>query len=160
MRLTRAHDMRICDVVGVESEVDLEFAVLHQLLIPFLPSIEELPGPQRDAMRVAFGTEEGPPADRFLVGLAALTVLARAADEEPVLCLVDDAQWLDVESADILAFVARRLYPGRIGMAIVVGEPAAANALEQFPAGSDRGLPRAKAPQLLQHGAGAPLPEP
>lgn len=128
-----AADMRICGISGIETEINLEFAALHQLLIPFITDMAELPAPQRGALRVAFGMEESPAADRFLVGLAALTLLARAAEEHPVLCLIDDAQWLDVESAHALSFVARRLYANRVGMVIVVGEPAAADDFQQLP---------------------------
>jgi DNA-binding CsgD family transcriptional regulator len=152
-----APDMRICGVIGIESEIDLEFAALHQLMIPFITGIEDLPGPQRQALRVAFGMDEGPPPDRFLVGLAALTLLASTAEERPLLCLMDDAQWLDTESAHVLAFVARRLYADRVGMLIVLGELAAGNAFEQFPEIRVGGLPAAEAGQLLQSVARAPV---
>jgi DNA-binding CsgD family transcriptional regulator len=152
-----APDMGICGVIGIESEINLEFAALHQLLIPFIRDIEDLPGPQRQAMRVAFGMDEGPPADRFLVGLAALTLLARAAEERPVLCLIDDAEWLDTESAHALGFVARRLYADRVGMLVVQSEPAAADAFEQFPQVRVGGLPAAEAGRLLRSVVGAPV---
>jgi DNA-binding CsgD family transcriptional regulator len=152
-----APDMGICGVIGIESEIDLEFAGLHELLIPFIRDIEDLPGPQHQAMRVAFGMDEGPPPDRFLVGLAALTLLARAAEDRPVLCLIDDAQWLDIESAHVLAFVARRLYADRVGMVVVLDEPAAADTFEQFPEVRVGGLPAAEAGQLLRSVAGAPV---
>ena len=152
-----ASDMRLCGVTGVESEIGLEFAALHQLLIPFLPGIGELPGPQRLALQVAFGMADGPPADLFLVGLAALTLLARAAEEQPVLCLIDDGQWLDAESARALAFVARRLYADRVGMVIAVDAPAPAGAFEQLPALRLVGLPAAEARQLLESAARAPV---
>jgi DNA-binding CsgD family transcriptional regulator len=152
-----AHDMRICAVIGIESEINLEFAALHQLLTPFLPGIEDLPRPQGQAMRVAFGIDEGPPADRFLVGLATLTLLARAAEVRPVLCLIDDAQWVDVESAQTLAFVARRLYADRVGMVVVQTERAASDAFEQFPAVRIGSLPTAEAGRLLRSVVGAPV---
>ena len=151
-----APEMRICSVIGIETEISLEFAALHQLLIPFVSGIEDLPGPQRHAIRVAFGMEDGAPADRFLVGLAALTLLARAAEERPLLCLIDDAQWLDVESAHVLAFVARRLYADRVGMMVVLAEDAAAGAFQQFPEVRVGGLPEAEAGQLLRSVAGTP----
>ncbi len=94
-----APDMRICGVTGIESEIGLAFAALHQLLIPFLSGIGALPGPQRRGRQVALGKAEGSPPDMLLGGLAALTLLARAAEEQPVLCLIDDGQWLDAESA-------------------------------------------------------------
>ena len=101
----------------------LGFAAVHQLLFPFLPGVDRLPEPQRRALGVAFGLVSGPPADPFLVGLAALTLLADAAEERPVLCVVDDAQWLDDESADVLTFVARRLLADRVGMLFAIREP-------------------------------------
>ncbi len=152
-----ASDMRICSVIGIETEISLDFAALHQVLIPFLSGTEDLPEPQRHAIRVAFGLEEGPAADRFLVGLAALTLLARAAEERPLLCLIDDAQWLDTESAQVLAFVARRLYADRVGMVVVLAEDAAAGAFQQFPEVRVGGLPTAEASQLLRSVAGAPV---
>lgn len=150
-------DMRVCSVAGIQIEIGLEFAALHQLLIPFLPGVAELPGPQRLALQAAFGMAEGPSADLFLVGLAALTLLARAAEEQPVLCLIDDGQWLDVESARVLAFVARRLYADRVGMVIAVSEPAPPHAFEQLPAVRIGGLPAAEAGQLLRSVARAPV---
>jgi DNA-binding CsgD family transcriptional regulator len=152
-----APDMRTCSVTGIEAEVELAFAALHQLLVPVLPGMEELPDPQRHALQVAFGKEAGPAPDRFLVGLAALTLLARAAEERPALCLIDDAQWLDAESARVLAFVARRLYADQVGMLIAVAEPAAADAFEQLPEVSVGGLPPEEAGQLLRSVARAPI---
>ncbi len=150
-------DMRVCSVTGIETEIGLAFAALHQLLVPVLPGLGELPEPQRHALQVAFGMEAGPAPDRFLVGLAALTLLARAAEEQPVLCLVDDEQWLDVESARVLAFVARRLYADQVGMVIAVREPAEAHAFEQLPEVSVGGLPAEEAGQLLRSVARAPI---
>ena len=118
-----APDMQVSRVVGIESEMELGFAGLHQLLVPFLERLELLPGPQREALGSAFGLIEGPAANLFLVGLATLTLLADAATERPVLCLVDDAQWLDRASAAALGFVARRLFADRIGMLFAVREP-------------------------------------
>src|SRR6202008_4750621 len=101
--------MRVCGIAGVESENRLEFAGLHQLLVPCLPQLDDLPPPQRGALRVAFGQEAGPPPERFLVGLATLTLLSRAAEEQLLLCIIDDAHWLDPESAQVLGFVSRPL---------------------------------------------------
>jgi DNA-binding CsgD family transcriptional regulator len=95
--------------VGVESEMELPFASLHQLCLPLLDGLEQLPPPQRDALRTAFGLSSSARPDQFLVGLAVLTVLSDAAESRPIICLVDDAQWLDRCSAHVLSFVARRL---------------------------------------------------
>src|SRR6266481_3655252 len=119
-----APDLQVCGIAGVESEISMEFGGLHQLLVPCLPQLEELPPPQRGALRVAFGQEAGPPPERFLVGLATLTLLSRAAEEQPLLCIIDDAHWLDPESAQVLGFVARRLCADRVGFIAGIGEPA------------------------------------
>ena len=150
-----AADMRVCGVTGIETEIALEFAALHQLLVPFLPGLDDLPGPQRLALRVAFGMEQGPATDRFLVGLAALTLLAAAAEDKPVLCLVDDGQWLDVESAHALGFVARRLYADRVAVLIAAGEPSPGHAFGQLPAVRVGALPPDEACQLLRSAARA-----
>ena len=118
-----APDLRLSSAVGVESEISLEFAALHQLLVPFMSLLPALPAPQRDAMKIAFGLETGPPPDLFLVGLAALTLLSRAAEDQPLLCVIDDGHWLDRESAHVLGFAARRLYADRVGFIAAVGEP-------------------------------------
>jgi DNA-binding CsgD family transcriptional regulator len=104
-----ASDLRIARAVGVESEMELAFAGLHQLCGPILDRLERLPAPQRDALRVVFGLSEGPAPDGFMVGLGALSLLSEVAAEGPLVCVVDDAQWLDHASARTLAFVARRL---------------------------------------------------
>ena len=104
-----ASDLRVVRAAGVESEMELAFAGLHLLCAPLLDRREGLPGPQRDALGIAFGLREGAAPDRFLVGLAVLTLLSEVAGDRPLLCLVDDAQWLDRASAQVLAFVARRL---------------------------------------------------
>ena len=135
----------------------MEFGGLHQLLVPCLPQLDELPPPQRGALRVAFGQEAGPPPERFLVGLATLTLLSRAAEAQPLLCIVDDAHWLDPESAQVLGFVARRLYADRIGLIAAVGEPAAQQVFEQLPTITVDGLPDAEARELLSSVAGGAL---
>ena len=104
-----ASDLTVLRAVGVESEVELAFAALHRLCAPVLDGLDRLPGPQRAALAITFGLSAGPAPDRFLVGLATLGLLSEAAQERPVLCVVDDAQWLDRASAQALAFVARRL---------------------------------------------------
>jgi ATP/maltotriose-dependent transcriptional regulator MalT len=105
----RASDMRVLGCAGIESESALPFAAVHQLLRPALPNLEKLPRPQADALQGALGLAAARGDDRFLVSLAVLTLLAEAAEHRPLLCLVDDAHWLDDASADALVFVARRL---------------------------------------------------
>jgi DNA-binding CsgD family transcriptional regulator/tetratricopeptide (TPR) repeat protein len=117
----RAAGCSLARAAGVESEMELAFAGLQQLCAPMLDRLEQLPGPQRDALGTAFGLRTGEPPDRFLVGLAVLSLLAEVAEEEPPLvCLVDDAQWLDRVSAQTLAFVARRLLAERVGLVFAV----------------------------------------
>jgi predicted ATPase len=119
----RALECHITRIAGVESEMELAFAGLHQLCAPMLDGLETLPGPQRDALRVAFGMQDGAAPDRFLVALAILSLLGEAAEVQPLLCLVDDVQWLDRASAQTLAFVARRLLAERIAIVFAVREP-------------------------------------
>jgi hypothetical protein len=121
--LAQASGCRVARSSGAESEMELAYAGLHQLCAPFLDRLERLPGPQRDALGSAFGLSLGEPPDRFLVGLAVLNLLAGVADDQPLVCLVDDAQWLDRVSAQTLAFVARRLLAEPIALVIAVREP-------------------------------------
>jgi DNA-binding CsgD family transcriptional regulator len=114
-----ARDFRVAQVCGVESEAELPFAGLHMLLAPMLGRLEHLPGPQREALAVALGAQDGHVPDRLLVGLAVLSLLADLADEQPLLCLVDDTEWLDQSSRQALAFAARRLLADRV--AVVFG---------------------------------------
>src|SRR5215470_5915201 len=118
-----AADMRVARAAGVESEMELAFAGVHQLCAPLLDRLERLPGPQRDALGIAFGLRGGGAPDRFLVGLAVLTLLSEAAEDRPLLCLVDDAQWLDRASAQVLAFVARRLLADPVGLVFAARDP-------------------------------------
>ena len=104
-----AAGFRIAQIAGVESEMELPFAGLHQLCAPLLDRLDPLPEPQQDALRVAFGLAVGAAPDRFLVALAALSLLAEASAERPLLCFIDDAQWLDDASSQVLGFIARRL---------------------------------------------------
>jgi len=104
-----AADFRVARAGGVESEMELPFAALHQLCGPMLDRLDRLPGPQRDALAVAFGLDSGGGPDRFLVGLGVLSLLSEVAMDKPLLCLIDDAQWLDQASAQALALVARRV---------------------------------------------------
>ncbi|HEY1003408.1 MAG TPA: ATP-binding protein, partial [Streptosporangiaceae bacterium] len=118
-----AGDMRVARAVGVESEMELAFAGVHQLCAPLLDHLGGLPAPQRDALGIAFGLRGGGAPDRFLVGLAVLTLLSEAAGERPLLCLVDDAQWLDRTSAQVLGFVARRLLADPVGLLFAARDP-------------------------------------
>ena len=147
----RAADLQVVRMVAVESETTLGFAAVHQLLLPFLHSVDRLPGPQRRALSVAFGLVSGPPADPFLVGLAVLTLLADAAEVRPVLCVIDDAQWLDDESADVLGFVARRLLADRVGMLFAIRETTEPDPrLQALPGLRLAGLPEQDAYELLE----------
>ena len=112
----RAPGCRVLRAAGVESEIELAFAGLHQLLVPVLDRLEGLPGPQREALRTAFGLSAGPAPDRFLVGLAVLGLLSEVAGERPLICVVDDEQWLDRASVQALGFVARRLAAEPVGL--------------------------------------------
>ena len=116
----KAGDMQLTRVAGLETEMNLGHAGLHQLLVPFLDGLDLLPAPQQAALQTAFGLVAGPLPDRFQVGLAVLTLLTDAAAGRPVLCVVDDAQWLDRASAEVLGFVARRLLADRVGMLFAV----------------------------------------
>ncbi|WP_410638960.1 helix-turn-helix transcriptional regulator [Amycolatopsis sp. lyj-346] len=116
----QARGFRVARAAGVESEQVMAYAGLHQLCAPFLDRLDRLPEPQRDALGTAFGLSSGARPTRFLVGLAVLTLLADVAEEQPLLCLVDDVQWLDRMSAVVLAFVARRLLAERIAMVFAV----------------------------------------
>jgi DNA-binding CsgD family transcriptional regulator len=155
----RAGDMRLARVGGVQAEMGMGFAGLHQLLVPVLGGLGGLPGPQRQALGSAFGLVAGAPPDRFLVGLAALTLLTDAAAAgRAVLCLVDDAQWLDQVSMEVLGFVARRLYADRVGVLFTVregeGDTAALGGLPELVLG---GLPEEAGGQLLAASAAAPV---
>ena len=154
----QAHDMQLARVAGIQAEMGMGLAGLHQLLVPFLSELDGLPGPQRQALESALGLVAGPAPDRFLVGLAALTLLTDAAAGQPVLCLVDDAQWLDQVSVEVLGFIARRLYADRVGMLFTVraGEDPMA-ALAGLPEMTVGGLPEEVAGELLAASAAGPV---
>jgi DNA-binding CsgD family transcriptional regulator len=118
-----ASGCRILRAAGIESEMELAFAGVHQLCAPVLSHLPHLPGPQRDALGTAFGLSAGGATDRFLVGLAVLSLLSEAAEERPLVCVVDDAQWLDRASAQVLGFVARRLLAEPVAMVFAVRNP-------------------------------------
>jgi DNA-binding CsgD family transcriptional regulator len=121
--LGRASGFRIARATGVQPEMELAFAGLHQLCVPLLDRLDRLPTPQRDALATAFGLRAGAAPNRFLVGLAALSLLSEAAEAQPLICVVDDAQWLDRASAQTLGFVARRLQAESIGLVVTTREP-------------------------------------
>jgi DNA-binding CsgD family transcriptional regulator len=143
-----AADLRVLRAAGVESEMELAFAALHQICGPVLDRLVRLPAPQRDALGIAFGLQAGPPPDRFLIGLAVLSLLAAAAEDGPLVCLMDDARWLDRASARVLAFAARRLVAESVLMTFAVREPDAD--LDGLPELVVGGLREADARQLLR----------
>jgi DNA-binding CsgD family transcriptional regulator len=150
---------RIARAAGVESEMELPFAGLHALCAPMMDRVERLPDPQRDAVSTAFGLSAGPVPDRFLVGLAVLSLLADAAEERPLLCVVDDAQWLDRVSAQTLAFVARRLLAEPVALVFAVRDPADEQVLDGLPELVIEGLPVDDARMLLEATIRGPLDE-
>ncbi|WP_026316021.1 helix-turn-helix transcriptional regulator [Actinokineospora enzanensis] len=142
-----ADGCRVVRAAGVESERELVYSGLHQLCAPFLAHVDRLPDPQRDALGTAFGLSAGGRVNRFLVGLGVLTLLAEVAETEPLVCLVDDAQWLDRMSAQVLAFVARRLLAERVVLVFATRESAAE--LADLPELVVEGLGQADARALL-----------
>jgi DNA-binding CsgD family transcriptional regulator len=118
-----ASGCRVERAVGVQTEMELAFAGLHQLCAPMLRRSERLPAPQHDALRTAFGIAAGPPPDRFLVGLAVLGLLSEVARERPLICVIDDEQWLDQASVQALGFAARRLAADPVGLVFAVRDP-------------------------------------
>src|SRR6266853_3627093 len=119
----RASGCLVARAVGAQPEMELAFAGLHQLCAPMLDHAESLPGPQREVLRTAFGLSAGPAPDRFLVGLAVLSLLSESAGERPLVCLVDDEQWLDRASAQALGFAARRLAADPVGLVFATRDP-------------------------------------
>jgi DNA-binding CsgD family transcriptional regulator len=144
-----ARDFQVARAEGVESEMELPFAALHQLCGRMLDRLDRLPGPQREALGVAFGLRSGGAPDRFLVGLAVLGLVSEVAADQPLLCLVDDAQWLDQASAQALAFVARRLDAETVALLVGTRDLAGEGGLAGLPELVLRGLPDADARALL-----------
>jgi DNA-binding CsgD family transcriptional regulator len=129
----QASGFRVAQVTGVEAEMELPYAGIHQLCAPMLDHLNELPQPQYDALSVAFGLTSGDVPDRFLVGLAVLTLLSAAAEDRPLLCLVEDAQWLDAASSQILGVVARRVLAESLAIVLAVREPATRGDFDGLP---------------------------
>jgi DNA-binding CsgD family transcriptional regulator len=150
-----ASDCLVLRAAGVQSEMELAFAGLHQLLAPTLDHIDRLPAPQRDALQTAFGVSPGLAPDRFFVALAVLSLLSDAAEEQPLLCLVDDEQWLDRASAQLLAFVARRLEAESVGL--VFAARATSDELSGLPELVLEGLQEDDARALLESVLTGPL---
>src|SRR5215468_3700082 len=149
----------IARAAGVESEMELAYAGLQQLCAPFVDRLERLPGPQRDALGTAFGLRDGGAPDRFLVGLAVLSLLSDIAEERPLVCVVDDAQWLDAASAQALAFAARRLGAESVGLVFAVREPGGERHLQGLPELAVGGLDDSDARELLGTVVAGPLDE-
>ena len=148
--LEQASGCRVVRAAGAESEMELAYAGLQQLCAPLLDRLEALPGPQREALSTAFGLSAGDPPDRFFVGLAVLSLCAEAADDRPLLCVVDDAQWLDRASAQALAFVARRLHAESVALVLAIRETGDETELPGLPDVTVRGLTDADARTLLE----------
>jgi hypothetical protein len=153
----RANGASVVRAVGIESEMELPFAGLHQLCGALLDGLERLARPQRDALETAFGLSSGDQPDRFLISLATLSLMSDVAEESPLLCLVDDAQWLDRSSAQVLAFVARRLQAEAVLLLFGVRDPADPDELARLPDLRLVGLSNASARKLLASVVGAPL---
>jgi DNA-binding CsgD family transcriptional regulator len=139
--------LTVLRTVGVESDMELAYASLHQLCAPLLESLDVLPAPQRQALEVVFGRSAGQAPDRFLVGLAILSLFAAISEREPLLCIIDDSQWLDQTSAQTLAFVSRRLLAEPIGMVFAARDPGLA--LRDVPELKVNGVPNGDARALL-----------
>ena len=147
----------VARAAGVEAEMELAYAGLHQLCAPMLDHLDRLPAPQRDALATVFGRSAGTAPDRFLVGLAALTLFAEVAEQQPLVCVVDDAQWLDHASAQILGFLARRLFAERIAVVCAARTGVGDDVLAGLPELSMRGLGDSDARALLLANVPGPL---
>src|SRR6201995_2442631 len=153
----------VARVAGVESEIEVPFAGLHQLCAPMLGRLRWLPEPQRRALSVAFGLASGDSPDRFMVGLATLSLMAEASEKRPILCVVDDAQWLDQASAHVLGFVGRRLLAEPVALVFAVRTPAPGDPASDHLAGLPElrlgGLDEQSARALLATVVSGPLDE-
>ncbi|GAB2566609.1 LuxR family transcriptional regulator [Kribbella endophytica] len=153
----RSTGYRAVRAAGVQSEMELSHAGLHQLCAPLLGGLDRLPGPQREALATAFGLQTGTAPDRFLVGLAVLSLLADAGGNQPLVCLIDDAQWLDRASALALSFVARRLHAEAVVLVFAVRDPAPDETLAGLPELVVQGLPERNSRELLDTVVTGPL---
>ncbi len=153
----QASGFRVTQLAGVEAERELPFAALHQLCAPMLARLDTLPEPQRDALGVALGVASGDAPARLLVGLGVLGLLSAVAEERPLLCLVDDAQWLDDASAQVLGFAGRRLPAAPVGLVFAVREPRTGHQLDGLPDLPLGGLPDVDARALLARAVAGPL---
>jgi DNA-binding CsgD family transcriptional regulator len=151
----QASECRLARAAGVQSEMELPFAGLHQLCAPMLDNLPRLPLPQREALRTAFGMSAGSAPDRFLVGLAVLSLLSDAAEQQPLVCVVDDEQWLDRTSAEVLGFVARRLVAESVALIFAARVPS--SELKGLPNLAVEGLAESDARALLDAALTGPL---
>lgn len=157
--VSEASKCRVIRAAGVQAEAELAFAGLHQLCAALLHRLDHIPSPQGEALGTAFGLRTGPPPDRFLVGLAVLSLLADAATDEPLLCVVDDAQWLDDTSAQTLTFVARRLMHESVALVFALRDSADAGPFSGVPRLDLGGLPPPHARELLSAAIPGPIDE-
>jgi DNA-binding CsgD family transcriptional regulator len=155
----RGADCRIARATGVEAEMELPYAALHHLCLGLLDGTTGLPAPQRDALETAFGLSPGPQPDRFLIGVAVLSLMSDAARSEPLVCIVDDAQWLDRSSAQVLAFVARRLQMESVLALFAERAGAESGELAGLPELRLGGIPEADARELLASTSVGPVDE-
>jgi DNA-binding CsgD family transcriptional regulator len=153
----RATGWLVAPAVAVESEMELAYSGLHQLCARMLDHLDRLPLPQRNALDSVFGRNSGPAPDRFLVGLATLSLFAEVAEQQPLLCIVDDVQWLDHASAQVLGFVARRLHAERVALVCAARTGIAEEALAGLPELSIDGLAESDARALLLDNVYGPL---
>ena len=153
----RADECHVASAVGVESEMELAYSGLHQLCKPMLDHLDALPGPQRDVLANVFGLSSGPAPDRFLVGLATLTLFADVAEQQPLVCIVDDVQWLDYTSVQILGFVGRRLLAERVALVCAARTGIGDDVLAGLPQMAVGGLGDSEARALLLDNVYGPL---
>jgi DNA-binding CsgD family transcriptional regulator len=157
--VTTATGCRLLRATSVQSEIELTYAAVHQLCAPLLRLADDLPRPMREALVTAFGLQAGPPPDRFLVGLAVLGLLTMSADDRPLLCVIDDAQWLDRASLQVLTFVARRLFVEPIACVFAVRSPDDETEFSGLPVLEVTGLPAPAARAVLHSAFPGPLDE-